>query len=106
LVYLLEIGLKPLKKNHKRLNHMFYTKIKCALLTCFLFSASIDAQVPGPDMPFGKEAFKIYKTAVELRTAKGHQQVPKLANFLAGEFQKGGFDSKDIHVLRMVKLRP
>jgi len=101
LVYLLEIGLKPLKKNHKRLNHMFYTKIKCALLTCFLFSASIDAQVPGPDMPFGKEAFKIYKTAVELRTAKGHQQVPKLANFLAGEFQKGGFDSKDIHVLRI-----
>ena len=80
---------------------MFYTKIKCALLTCFLFSASIDAQVPGPDMPFGKKAFKIYKTAVELRTAKGHQQVPKLANFLAGEFQKGGFDSKDIHVLRI-----
>ena len=66
---------------------MFYTKIKCALLTCFLFSASIDAQVPGPDMPFGKEAFKIYKTAVELRTAKGHQQVPKLANYLAAEFQ-------------------
>jgi carboxypeptidase PM20D1 len=80
---------------------MFHIKIKCAFLACFLFTASIEAQVPGPDMPFGKEAFTIYKTAVELRTAKGHQQVPKLANYLASEFKKGGFESQDIHVLRV-----
>ena len=80
---------------------MFHIKVKSAFLVCFLFTASTDAQVSGPDMPFGKEAFAIYKTAVELRTAKGHQQVPKLANYLASEFKKGGFESQDIHVLRV-----
>ena len=80
---------------------MFHIKVKSAFLVCFLFTASTDAQVSGPDMPFGKEAFAIYKTAVELRTAKGHQQVPKLANYLASEFKRGGFESKDIHVLRI-----
>ena len=50
-------------------------------------------------MPFGEKAFEIYKTSVELRTAKGHNQVPVLANYLADELEKGGFDRKDIYVL-------
>ena len=75
--------------------------IKSAFISSFLFVAPIYSEVPSKQMPFGNKAFEIYKTAVELRTAKGHNQVPKLANYLASEFLKGGFDSKDIHVLTM-----
>ncbi|MDA8925039.1 M20/M25/M40 family metallo-hydrolase [Gammaproteobacteria bacterium] len=69
----------------------------CALF----FTLSLPAEPAGPDMPYGKKALEIYKTAVELRTAKGHGQVPALAHYLAAEFKKGGFDEKDIHVLEM-----
>ncbi len=50
------------------------------------------------DAPHNKKAFEIYKTAVEMRTAKGHNMVLKLANYLAAEFEEGGFDKADIHV--------
>ena len=69
----------------------------CALF----FTLSLSAEPAGPDMPYGKKALEIYKTAVELRTAKGHGQVPALAHYLASEFKKGGFDQKDIHVLEI-----
>ena len=69
----------------------------CALF----FTLSLPAEPAGPDMPYGKKALEIYKTAVELRTAKGYGQVPALAHYLAAEFKKGGFDEKDIHVLEM-----
>jgi acetylornithine deacetylase/succinyl-diaminopimelate desuccinylase-like protein len=52
-------------------------------------------------MPFGEKAFEIYKTAVEMRTAEGHYQVPTLARYLAAEFEKGGFQKYDIHVLEI-----
>jgi acetylornithine deacetylase/succinyl-diaminopimelate desuccinylase-like protein len=81
--------------------YMLHLFIKSAFISCFLFIAPIYSEVPSKQMPFGNKAFEIYKTAVELRTAKGHNQVPKLANYLASEFQKGGFDSEDIHVLTM-----
>ena len=35
------------------------------------------------NIPFGKKAFEIYKTSVEMRTAKGHHTVPTLARYLA-----------------------
>ncbi|HIG60292.1 MAG TPA: M20/M25/M40 family metallo-hydrolase [Porticoccaceae bacterium] len=60
----------------------------------YAFSADIT-------MPFGEKAFEIYKTAVEMRTAKGHHQVPTLAKYLASEFEKGGFPKEDIHVLEI-----
>jgi len=66
-----------------------------------VFSAPLVAA--DKDMPFGAEAFDIYKTAVEMRTAEGHGLVPKLANFLANKFRTGGFDDKDIHVLAVGK---
>ena len=69
----------------------------CALF----FTLSLPAEPAGPDMPYGKKALEIYKTAVELRTAKDYGQVPALAHYLAAEFKKGGFDEKDIHVLEM-----
>lgn len=50
-------------------------------------------------MPFGDFAFEIYKTAVELRTAAGHGQVPVYANYLADKFLEAGFPKEDVHVL-------
>ena len=73
------------------------TKLFC--LFWLLVSTPIFAEVANKNMPFGEKAFEIYKTSVELRTAKGHNQVPVLANYLADELEKGGFDRKDIYVL-------
>lgn len=50
------------------------------------------------DAPHNRKAFEIYKTAVEMRTAKGHEQVLNLANYLASELQAAGFAREDIHV--------
>ncbi|TNE60495.1 MAG: M20/M25/M40 family metallo-hydrolase [Alphaproteobacteria bacterium] len=49
--------------------------------------------------PFVAKARQILETAVSMRTAEGHGLVPKLAEYLAGEFKAGGFDEKDIHIL-------
>jgi acetylornithine deacetylase/succinyl-diaminopimelate desuccinylase-like protein len=48
-----------------------------------------------------QKALEIYRTAIAMRTAEGFGNVPKLARYLAGEFEKGGFDAADIHVREM-----
>ena len=79
---------------------MFSTLFKFCVITLIL-AATIPAYAAGKNMPFGEKAFEIYKTSVEMRTAQGHYQVPKLARYLASEFEKGGFPKKDIHVLEV-----
>ena len=79
---------------------MFSTLFKFCIITLML-AATIPAYAAGKNMPFGEKAFEIYKTSVEMRTAQGHYQVPKLARYLASEFEKGGFPKKDIHVLEV-----
>ena len=79
---------------------MFSTLLKFCIITLIL-AATIPAYAAGKNMPFGEKAFEIYKTSVEMRTAQGHYQVPKLARYLASEFEKGGFPKKDIHVLEV-----
>jgi len=79
---------------------MFSTLFKFCIITLIL-AATIPAYAAGKNMPFGEKAFEIYKTSVEMRTAQGHYQVPKLARYLASEFEKGGFSKKDIHVLEV-----
>ena len=79
---------------------MFSTLFKFCIITLIL-AATIPAYAAGKNMPFGEKAFEIYKTSVEMRTAQGHYQVPKLARYLASEFEKGGFPKKDIHVLEV-----
>ncbi|MEX0298719.1 MAG: M20/M25/M40 family metallo-hydrolase [Kordiimonas sp.] len=53
------------------------------------------------NMPFADVALDIYRTAIEMPTAAGHGQVPKLANFLADKFRAAGFAEEDIHVLTL-----
>jgi len=79
---------------------MFSTLFKFCIITLIL-AATIPAYAAGKNMPFGEKAFEIYKTSVEMRTAQGHYQVPKLTRYLASEFEKGGFPKKDIHVLEV-----
>ncbi|MBT5104093.1 MAG: hypothetical protein HOM23_08565, partial [Porticoccaceae bacterium] len=76
-----------------RLKNLFIISLALTLSN-YSFSADIS-------MPFGEKAFEIYKTAVEMRTAEGHYQVPTLAKYLASEFEKGGFPKEDIHVLEI-----
>lgn len=80
---------------------MIATKLKVLTIIGLLIPTNAFSQVVDENMPFGDKALEIYTTAVELRTAKGHKQVPVLAEYLASEFKKGGFNDKDIHVLPM-----
>jgi len=49
--------------------------------------------------PYQRKALEIYRTIVGFRTAAGHGQVPKMAEYLAGQFREGGFPAADVHVL-------
>ena len=49
--------------------------------------------------PYQRKALEIYRTIVGFRTAAGHGQVPKMAEYLAGQFREGGFPAEDVHVL-------
>lgn len=49
--------------------------------------------------PHQRKALEIYRTLVGMRTAAGHGQVPKAANYLADQFRATGFASEDVHVL-------
>ena len=79
---------------------MFTSLFKFCTVAAVL-AVSIPSYSADKNMPFGEKAFEIYKTAVEMRTAEGHYQVPKLAEYLASEFEKGGFSKDDIHVLEV-----
>jgi carboxypeptidase PM20D1 len=59
---------------------------------------SASANAADKDAPHNKKAFEIYKTAVEMRTSKGHNQVLILAKYLASELETAGFSKEDINV--------
>ena len=48
---------------------------------------------------YQKQALEIYRHIVSIRSAAGHGNVPKVANYLADRFRDGGFDDGDVHVL-------
>ncbi|SVA98976.1 uncharacterized protein METZ01_LOCUS151830, partial [marine metagenome] len=64
---------------------MIATKLKVLTIIGLLIATNAFSQVVDENMPFGDKALEIYTTAVELRTAKGHKQVPVLAEYLASE---------------------
>lgn len=69
-----------------------------AAMGALLLTGPVFGEDASPDMPFGAKALEIYKTAVEMRTTAHHGETLKLAQYLANEFEKGGFDPADIHV--------
>jgi len=50
-------------------------------------------------LPHQRKALEIYRTIIGFRTAAGHGQVPKMAEYLADQFRRGGFPAADVHVL-------
>ncbi len=63
-------------------------------------AAFAEEKLPYSDKaPFSDKAMEILRTAVGMRTAEGHGNVPKLAAYLANEFKQGGFPEEDIHLL-------
>ena len=72
-------------------------KMLSAVAAAALMSAAATAREPA-DADEAK-ALEIYRTIIAMRTAKGHGQVPKMAQYLAGELKAAGFSGEDIHIL-------
>ena len=51
---------------------------------------------------YQQDALEIFRDIVAIRSAEGHAKVPQVANYLAGRFRDGGFDTEDVHVLPLV----
>lgn len=49
--------------------------------------------------PHQRKALEIYRAIIAFRTAEGHGQVPKMAEYLAEQFRQGGFAASDVHVI-------
>jgi acetylornithine deacetylase/succinyl-diaminopimelate desuccinylase-like protein len=44
------------------------------------------------------KALEIFRTIITYRTAEGHERVPAMAAYLAGELRKAGFSKKDVEI--------
>ena len=66
-----------------------------SLALCLLFSTSAAA---APDR-WQSKAREILAATVAMRTAAGHGEVPRMARYLAGEFESAGFGGDDIEVV-------
>ncbi len=49
--------------------------------------------------PYQQRALEIYRDSIAMRTARGHEQTPVLAEYLATALRDGGFPEADIHVI-------
>jgi acetylornithine deacetylase/succinyl-diaminopimelate desuccinylase-like protein len=66
--------------------------------TLALIGAPALAAPPAPEA-VRADAREIFATAIGFESSIGRGQVPKLAEYLAGRFRKGGFPTADVHVL-------
>lgn len=76
------------------------------LLRTFVSLACLSACMCSSDLALGTEtsadevkALEIYRTIIEMRTAAGHGNVPKMAAYLAGELEAAGFAGEDIQII-------
>lgn len=67
------------------------------LATIASSAAASDARLENLTQDQAK-ALEIYEKIISFRTARGHQQVPAMVSYLAGQFEEVGFDSEDIMV--------
>ncbi|GHA84530.1 peptidase M20 [Algimonas arctica] len=68
-----------------------------AVLSACTFSSRLaqGAETSAEDI----KALEIYRTIIEMRTAAGHGNVPKMAAYLASELKAAGFTDDDIQIL-------
>ncbi len=74
------------------------TTIFTLLLLFFGVTGSLPAQTTDINHT---RALDIYRNIISFRTAAGHNKVPEMASYLAGQFTQAGFNSEDIHILPM-----
>ncbi|MFK7732553.1 MAG: M20/M25/M40 family metallo-hydrolase [Pseudomonadales bacterium] len=76
-----------------------------AFLVAALFTSSSSAESVSTESlninERQQQSLERFRKLISYRSAAGHDQVLPMAEFLAGEFRKGGFSKKDIHVLPM-----
>ena len=77
---------------------MFKRLLAATALSALMITPQAFGEDAHAGMPFGAKALEIYKTAVEMKSTKNHGETPKLARYLATEFEKGGFPASDIHL--------
>ena len=68
------------------------------LLACLLAGTAL-ATAPSISEQSRVEARAIFATVIGYETSIGHGQVPKMAQYLAELFRKGGFAAADVHLL-------
>ena len=90
-------ALQSPQQNHG-VEEMIKKLITGGTVAAFMLAPQVASEDAHKGMPFGAKAFEIYKTAVEMKSTKQHGETPKLARYLAAEFEKGGFPAQDIHV--------
>ena len=80
---------------------MIRKKLLCtALAAVACMAASTGATAEPPERTADEQkALEIYRTIVEIRSARGHGKVPEVAGYLAGELKAAGFPEEDIHIL-------
>ncbi len=77
-------------------------KIALILITLFSIPLSISAQLVSSNdytLDYQRDALKIYKDTIEMRTAAGYGEVKIMAYYLADRFRDGGFAEEDINIL-------
>jgi acetylornithine deacetylase/succinyl-diaminopimelate desuccinylase-like protein len=80
-------------------------EMRLAIAAAALLATSAIAQTPpaaAPDQWHAK-AREIYRQAVNTPTVQGRNQVPALANYLAGQFREAGFTDVTIHPYDVVR---
>ncbi len=76
--------------------------MRCVLfLSALLLSMLSAVPAVASDHPWRQKARQILADTVAMRTAVGHGQVPKMAEYLAQQLLDGGFAPEDIQIERM-----
>jgi len=79
------------------IDEIVMTRIIAAILIS-VFPLAVTA-APDPDSPHARKTLEIYKHIVEIESSKKLGNVPKIANYLAGELIAAGLAEEDVEVI-------
>jgi len=73
-------------------------------LIIVLISAQTEVAAINQDSEHAKKTLEIYTKIISIETVKGKGNVPKMANYLADQFHRAGFNPKDVQVIEKDSL--
>jgi len=68
-------------------------------LACALLTTAAGAAATGERTPYEVKARELYAHVIAMPTSKGNDQVPVMAEYLAGELRAAGFPASDIKIV-------